>query len=803
MYLAANVNYEVVFLYTKTTLPLRWRVAGTWASREGSLLLWSAMLAIVTALMSWSHAKAPASDAAEQKGRQWTRAFLIAFTTAFLAAVVWQKTFEPTPAFFLQGRPYGNGLNPTLKSPFILIHPPLMFVAYALATVPAAAVLGHLISGTNRWGRIGLTWARIDWLVYTFAMGLGGMWAYYTLGFGGYWAWDPVEVANLLPWLALTVYMHAQLHNARYGSYQIIGPFLGLLPFLFTLFSTLSTRSGLWVSVHAFTDPTNTFNPDGAARFLDILAVESSLLVYVSLFLATLGLGLALWCIRLSIEYQTLRRTAPVIAGILAAVAAYTAIAPRSALSAIFELSTQVTGGRTGLGLLAVAFVAVVAAASPALSAPHAPTQKKEGSRITLRSLAAYSVVVLGLGLLVLFLFHMAAVNGWNQDFYEARIPILAAPTVLGLFVLQAHSVHGRKRSVLMAAGLAVAALIAALVAPDNRGGWALLVLCVPLVIVSLDRVRRAALPSGIGKRERLGPTLLWLGALLDLLFWLNPPSNILGLQLVWPTQLVVGAFALYAVWGSHRILAGAAPRAPVHVYFLVAILGGFFVAPVLAIVAFMLLKRSKVTSGILDLKARARLRQAALYGVHLALAIALLGYTTSTYWKETTEQTVVLGETAELGQFGLTFERATLTGQLGSPFANDINLIMAVSSNGPSLTGNLHFEPDVGAYFPLPATHRAWNGDLYLNVHDVHIAQSACADNRTISAYQAAQPPRACTSDRIDQATIEVTWLPGLGLVWLALALFVAYMAVLAVFEPRRATKAPVPPSVPGDSAS
>ncbi|HLF16229.1 MAG TPA: cytochrome c biogenesis protein CcsA, partial [Candidatus Thermoplasmatota archaeon] len=369
--------------------------------------------------------------------------------------VALQDTFVRTAQELLARSPDGSGLNPTLKSPFILIHPPLMFVAYALATVPAAAALAHFASGTNRWSRVAMGWSRVDWVVYTFAMGLGGMWAYYTLGFGGFWAWDPVEVANLLPWLGLTLYLHAQLHHARHGSFATVGPFLGLLPFLLTLFSAIATRSGLWVSVHAFTDPTNTFNPDAAARFLRILDLEPALRFYTGLMLATLALALALWSLRLARDHRSHLRLAAAVAFVLASLAAFALLDGRSAASLLLEVSRRATRGHTGLGLLALGFGAALLAAAPALLAKEqAPARP---FRLDLRTLAFASVLVLGLSLLAIFLFHMAAVSGWTTGFYEKRLPYLATPALLGILVLQGLELFGRRRALAVAGATAPA----------------------------------------------------------------------------------------------------------------------------------------------------------------------------------------------------------------------------------------------------------------------------------------------------------------------------------------------------------
>lgn len=785
-FIAADVSYQYVFLYTKTSLPLQWRIAGTWAGREGSLLLWAMWLAIVAWFVARHHRR-PVDDAAETAGRAWTLFFLAAFSATLLWAVALQDTFATTPSFFLEGRPEGNGINPTLKSQFILIHPPLMFLAYALATVPAAAALGHLASGTDRWSRIAMPWARLDWLLYTVAMGLGGLWAYYTLGFGGYWAWDPVEVANLLPWVALTVYLHAQLHHARHGAYRVAGPFIALLPLLLTLFSTVSTRSGLWVSVHAFTDPTNTFDPDAPGRFLDILEVEPGLLFPVRLFLATLGLGLALWCLRLARDHGSMLGASRVIAGVLAAYAAYAAVAPASALSLLFEAASRLTGGRTGIGLMAIGFAACLAAAAPALLGKHEAAKPRTGPRVTLPNLAYYAVLVLSLGLLVLFLFHAAAANGWDTGFYERRLPVIAAPVLAGLIVMLGHGVHGRRRSVVIAAGTLVAAGLAAAVWTTHREGAFLLVMSLVAVALGLDKVRRAALPPGMGKRQWFAPTLLWAAAMLDLLFWLDPPTRIgfgsVTWQPLWPAQFFFGSIAGYVLWQSHRILAGAAPRRPGHVHLLAGLLAGFWVAAPLALIAWFLHRRDRLAPGLLDAKAKARLRQAALYGAHLAVAIAFLGYATSTYWKESEIHDVSLGDTASVSGHDLIVDRIDVIAEPGTAFAGRFDVVL--DEDGRQVAAEFGWEEQVGAHFPLPTTLRRWDGDVFANVRSIDVADSACGPARTIRAYEASAPPRACAGTEVTSVQLEVIWLPGLGIVWLALALFAFHMGMLMAMQP------------------
>ncbi len=788
-FIVGDLSYENVFLYTRTDLDLRWRIAGSWTGMEGSLLLWAAALAVVAAALAWRH-RSLAGDDAEERARSWTRLFLLAILAAFLGAAWRQGTFDSTPAFFLEGRPLGNGLNPTLRSPFILIHPPLMFVAYALATVPAAAALGHLASGTDRWSWVSLTWARLDWLLYTFAIGLGGMWAYYTLGFGGYWAWDPVEVANLLPWLALTLYLHAQLHHRKYGDYRNVGPFLGLLPFLLTVFSTLSTRSGLWVSVHAFTDPTNSFTPDAAMRALRILDAQPGLSFYLGLFVATFVAGLGLWAWRLSSENAILRRWGAAVAVLFLAFAGYAAAAPASALSAVFAAADGASGGRVGLGLLGVVFAAGVSAAAPALLAPDAGTRRS--LRVDLRSLAFYSILVIGISLLVFFLFHMSAVDGWDTRFYVARIPWVAAPAALGLLVLQGHGIYGRRRSLWLAGGALAAAILAAILWPAERGGAFLLVLSAALLVVSLDRVRRVGAPPKAPRSVLRADTLLWLAALLDVAFWLNPPSRIgLGvwsLHVAWPIQVPMGAIALYVLWQSHRILAGAAPRRPDHIHLLAGLLGAYFVAPLLAATAW-LLRRRTLGPAPLDAKAKARLRQVALYGLHLAVALALVGYAASTHFQSEATVDIPLGATVAAAGTQLAFEGARLDSEPGTPFAAAIE--PRFSTPDGKVAGHLGWEDQVGAHFPLPATLRTWDRDLYVQVESVTLAPGACPESGgTVEAYQASG--RVCLTDTVESVRLTAKTLPGISLVWAALALFVSYMALLLAMDRPRHGAAP-----------
>ncbi len=795
-FIVVDVSYEYVFQYTSTQVPLRYRIAGTWTGREGSLLLWTAYTATAAAIMSRPRVASLA--------RKWTITFLLLILLAFLWAVVAQDTFAATSDFFLQGRPEGNGLNPTLRSPFILIHPPLMFLAYALTAVTASAMLAQAVVGGREASKLDLPWSRVNWLVYTVAIGLGGIWAYYTLGFGGYWGWDPVELANLLPWIALTVFLHAQIHHVKHGAYALILPFLGILPFIFTLFSAISTRSGLWFSVHAFTDPTSTFNPDAPGRFLAILDVEPIVAFYVGLLMATFLVGLALWGRRMAVSDQHLLRSSRIVAGLYGAAAAYAFIDPQSALGLSFQTAALLPGPMA-LGLIGILFAVAIVPALPGLtSKPPEAEPAVHRRRLTERNLLYASVLTLGLGLLLFTLFHFQTVNGWDRAFYDARFPWLITPVLVLLILLQGHAMMGNRGLAILVASSLAAAGAAWLAVPSQRGGAYLVVLSLAALAVGVERLRRAMTSPTESKAWRAGGFLLWFAALLDLVFWVNPPTNVgLGPVVwhpVWPAQLILGGLSLLAVLLAQRNLAGQSRRwAP---FALVAVLGGFYVSPLLAGIAWIL--QRKITPKLASQTAsRTRLGVVAMQGLHLAFALGIVGFGLSTYFTHQETTTLAAGETMDVGPYALTFNDAGY--ETNGPWAQEIRPQFSIERDGRArgtVDGLLYWEPQTGSHFPLPVTRRAWDGDLYVDVQKVCVdgVGTDCAGGDWIEAYKASL--RISPGQSVGAVGVNVIHLPGLALVWTAWALASFFMA-LRIAAQQYGQSQPVAESLPSPMGS
>ena len=148
----------------------------------------------------------------------------------------------------------GNGLNPLLQYPEMVIHPPMLYLGYVGVTVPFAFALGALIMKYpgEKWIHITRRWTMVAWLFLTCGIFLGAHWAYAVLGWGGYWGWDPVENASLLPWLTMTAFLHSVMMQEKRGMMKMWNMWLIFTTFLLAIFGTFLTRSGVVSSVHAF-----------------------------------------------------------------------------------------------------------------------------------------------------------------------------------------------------------------------------------------------------------------------------------------------------------------------------------------------------------------------------------------------------------------------------------------------------------------------------------------------------------------------------------------------------------------------
>jgi cytochrome c-type biogenesis protein CcmF len=243
--LTRDLSVKYVAEHVDSHLPTAYRLSAFWAGQEGSLLIWLWMVTLLTVVMIVSK-------------RVWAEPFgpyvltVMAATQAFLALVVvlLSNPFETLSTVPLDGQ----GLNPLLQNVWMVMHPPVVFVAYAAYTVPFALAIGGLAVGRldKNWLEVVRRWAIFAWLFLGAGILMGAYWAYLELGWGGYWGWDPVENSSLIPWLIGTALLHALLMQERRNIFKRWSLWLIASTFTLCLFATFVTRSGVIQSVHAF-----------------------------------------------------------------------------------------------------------------------------------------------------------------------------------------------------------------------------------------------------------------------------------------------------------------------------------------------------------------------------------------------------------------------------------------------------------------------------------------------------------------------------------------------------------------------
>ncbi|GAB4018145.1 cytochrome c biogenesis protein CcsA [Spirosoma koreense] len=277
-------EYHYAWSHSSLALPVQYMISCFWEGQEGSFLLWlfwDAMLGIVLMRTSGSRWEAPMMT---------VFALVQAFLASMILGIIFGDTFKLGSSPFLLLREAipdnpiftadpnfvpkdGNGLNPLLQNYWMVIHPPTLFLGFALTMVPFAyCIAGLWRNEPLEWIRPALPWTLIGAMILGVGIIMGGYWAYETLNFGGYWNWDPVENAVYVPWLVMVGALHTMLIAKRSSTGLKTAIILTISTFLLILYSTFLTRSGILgnASVHSFTD----------------LGLSGQLLVYLLAFVA-------------------------------------------------------------------------------------------------------------------------------------------------------------------------------------------------------------------------------------------------------------------------------------------------------------------------------------------------------------------------------------------------------------------------------------------------------------------------------------------------------------------------------------
>jgi cytochrome c-type biogenesis protein CcmF len=244
-FLRSDFHFDVVATHSSTTTPTFYRAAAAWSSQEGSLLLWVWLLSLWSSLVLFL-VRRRLRDVAP-----YATAVLLGFGAFFTALLVFAVSPFHTVA---QAPAEGTGLNPLLRHPSMMIHPPMLYSGYTLWAVPFAFAIGAL--AVRRvdadWIRATRRFALAAWFFLGVGILLGARWSYAELGWGGYWAWDPVENASLLPWLTGTAFLHSVMVQEKRGMLKIWNVSLILATGTLAVLGTFLVRSGILDSIHAF-----------------------------------------------------------------------------------------------------------------------------------------------------------------------------------------------------------------------------------------------------------------------------------------------------------------------------------------------------------------------------------------------------------------------------------------------------------------------------------------------------------------------------------------------------------------------
>ncbi len=226
-------DFSVAYImhHSNRDLPIAYKFAALWSGQEGSLLLWAWLLSTYGLVMRLRYKVDPQLTA-------YASAIVAAVQIFFLLLV----NFAAHPFGLVKGTipADGNGLNPLLQYPEMVIHPPMLYLGYVGVTAPFAFALGALIMKYpgEKWIHITRRWTMVAWLFLTVGIFLGAHWAYAVLGWGGYWGWDPVENASILPWLTMTAFLHSVMMQEKRGMMKMWNMWLIFITFLLAIFGT-------------------------------------------------------------------------------------------------------------------------------------------------------------------------------------------------------------------------------------------------------------------------------------------------------------------------------------------------------------------------------------------------------------------------------------------------------------------------------------------------------------------------------------------------------------------------------------
>lgn len=248
-FLTNDYSNLYVWQHSSNDMSSFYLIGAVWGGMDGSMQLWAVIMCVYALVVMLRKSDVPAILFS------WVIPILAGACSFFLLVVTFlTNPFRLIPPSIVHTD--GNGLNPLLQNPSMMIHPPMLYLGFTGFVVPFAFCLAALLGSdlSSGWIRLTRRWTLISWVFLTAGIILGGHWAYIELGWGGFWAWDPVENASFLPWLSGTAFLHSVMVQEHRGMLKVWNILLAVCTYLLTVFGTFLTRSGVVQSVHAFAE---------------------------------------------------------------------------------------------------------------------------------------------------------------------------------------------------------------------------------------------------------------------------------------------------------------------------------------------------------------------------------------------------------------------------------------------------------------------------------------------------------------------------------------------------------------------
>lgn len=681
IFLVSDMTIEYVHSYSASDYEWYYKLTGLWAGGKGSVFIWTFFLALLVFLQVSIWNLRSKEKRSSEKYQDWLFLIEMVLLVLFIFIMLKLEIFRLTSSAGLFFWPEGKGLNPLLKTPLMIVHPPLEFIAYAFTGILFAASIAFLASNDERWTFDALNFGRMSWLFMGLAIIVGGLWAYTVLGWGGYWAWDPVETSNLLPWISLTPFLHATFMNRRKGSYKNLAPLLGILSFSLVLFATFETRSGFVDSIHTFFGGAAQIPFDPADKLLYLLQRSEDSSYFLSLMLITLLVGAIFFLLRF-LRSERRHRGSRVVGYtyifVFAALLIPIAADVTWFLSGFFQITRALGMGNMLIGLSIVLLLLIGGAFIWIVLTSGAESEKVESKKTSILTSDTWMVVtilILSVWFIATFLLMMQGINGLRPESFERRLPLILIP--LGaLLILCLSWGYVSPGFSFYVVGLVVATTVVGFLILSNPYFFVYIPISLGVLTTAGYKIAKVSSKKGTKEDLKLAGLLLIFASILGMTMWGSGPSRIwLGpYSVATNLPMLFGGFIVSIVpfiggintmkGGNYRLslLGGIAGLLSI----------GFIAGLILSTLALLLIIRGSEgfsRSTAWKRSVRTSLATACAHLIHIGAALLIIGYASSTFLPSYYEGVNLFANQPSKALQGYTFE---VVGSSGVDSDND-----------------------------------------------------------------------------------------------------------------------------------